>query len=316
MADFGEQTTADEVARRYSNSITGKTIVLTGGTWGGIGAETIRVLSIHGASVIFTARKEPIVNDTISNVKKEAPDANIKGILMDLASFDSVKAAAEEVSQVTSKIDILINNAGVMSTEYKTSSDGFEYDFATNHLGHFLFTGLLTPLLLKSNSPRVINVSSIATNFAPVLFDDINFTEKKETFTPFVAYSQTKTANVLFAKELNERYEKLKTFSVHPGLVRTNAVKGLSDFEDLSPYDYWGNPILPEDMSSVYTKTVAEGAATTMVAVVNDYFPSGSFLSDCQDGEELLADYAKSTENAQKLWKVSESFIGQKFDDT
>lgn len=313
MTDFGKHTTGEEVAERLSDRIVGKTIIVTGGTWGGIGSETIRVLLKYGAGlVIFTGRRESALNDTISNIKTELPNADIKGVIMDLTSFDSVRTAAREIIKITDKIDILINNAGAISNDYKTTPDGFEYDFATNHLGPFLFTGLLIDHLLKSDEPRIVNVASIASIFAPILFDDINFSGK-EKFSLFVAYGQSKTANILFTKELSERYKKIKSFSLHPGSIPTNGSKELSHDHLAKSTDYWGNPIFTADQQTRERKTLPEGAATTIVAATNDYFPSGSFLVDCQDGASSLKDYAKSEENARKLWEVSEKYVGIEF---
>lgn len=318
MSHFNHQTTAEETGEFFNEKIKGKTIVITGGTWGGIGTDTARVLVKHEPKlVIITGRKDSVLEESISNIRKETPDAKIKGVIMDLSSFDSVREAADEINSLVDQIDVLINNAGVMAIPYQKSKDGYEMQFATNHLGHFLFTSLLKEKLFKSNTPRVVNLSSSATFRAPVLFDDINFTRGVETYTPMISYGQTKTANILFTRELYDRYSKsnnLLTYAVHPGVVMTNLGRNIELNDALRAKDYWGNQrITDSDIDKLYFKNVGEGSSTSMVAAFNDYLPPASYLADCQDKTSTLFPYATDKSNAEKLWKVSEDFIGSKF---
>ncbi|KAA8902876.1 hypothetical protein TRICI_005800 [Trichomonascus ciferrii] len=319
MSKFGKSTTADEVADKYQDNIKGKVVVVTGGTWGGIGAETVKSISKHGAElVIFTVRKQEQLDETVGNIKKEVPNAPIKGVLMDLASFESVRKAASEINKLVNRIDVLINNAGVMACPYDTTKEGFEKQFGTNHLGHFLFTKLVMDTIFKSPTPRIVNLSSVANFFAPVLFDDINFQNGKETYTPFVSYGQSKTSNILFTRELHDRYNKsnnLTAFTLHPGAIRTNLQRYTTDDSIYATAkNYWGDNLFPEEaIKNIYWKSIPEGAATTMVAAFNDNLQSKSYLDDCQDATATLKDYATSKENAERLWKVSEEFIGESF---
>lgn len=317
---YNEKTTAEEVAAAYRANIEGKVVAITGVTWGGIGAETARVLASNGAKLIFvTGRKQSVLDETIKKILEESPNANIKGVIMDLSSFESVRKAAAEVNAATDQVDVIINNAGVMAMPYAKSTDGYEMQFATNHLGHFLWTSLLKEKLFKSKAPRVVNLSSVATLFAPVLFDDINFTNGKETYAPFVSYGQSKTANILFTRELYDLYKdahNLTAFAVHPGAVTTNLTRHTgTDVQAIAANkDYWGNPVFDEEkVKSLYWKNVGEGSATTMAAAFGDYIAPGSYLVDCQDATSTLYSYATDKSNAEKLWKVSEEFIGQKF---
>jgi NAD(P)-dependent dehydrogenase (short-subunit alcohol dehydrogenase family) len=318
MSNFGQGTTADEVAERYQDRIGGKVVVVTGCTWGGIGAETAKSIAKHGAElVIFTVRKQEQLDETEGNIKKEVPNAAIQGVLMDLASFDSIRRAASEVNKLANRIDVLINNAGVMACPYDTTKDGFEKQFGTNHLGHFLFTKLVKDTVFKSPSPRIVNLSSIANFFAPVLFDDINFQNGKETYTPFISYGQSKTSNILFTRELHDRYNKsnnLTAFTLHPGAIQTNLQRHIVDDSIYASQNYWGAPIFSEDdLKNLFWKSVPQGASTTMVAAFNDNLQSKSYLADCQDATATLKDYATDKQNSERLWKVSEEFIGESF---
>lgn len=319
MTNFGQNTTAEEVANKYQDNIKGKVVLVTGCTWGGIGAEAVKSIAKYGAElVLYTGRKQEAIDETEKNIKKELPNAPIKGIIMDLASFESIRKAASEVNGLVNRVDVLINNAGVMACPYDTTADGLEKQFGTNHIGHFLFTKLIKDTIFKSPAPRIVNLSSVATFFGPVLFDDINFQNGKETYTPFIAYGQSKTANILFTRELHDRYNKsnnLTAFTLHPGAIQTNLQRHISDNSTFSTSkDYWGNPIIKEeDMKTLYWKSVPEGASTTMVAAFNDDLESKSYLSDCQDATATLNNYATDKENAERLWKVSEELIGESF---
>lgn len=136
MAYFNHQTTAEETGNFFDEKIQGKTIIITGGTWGGIGTETARVIVKHGPKlVIITGRKYSVLEESITNIRKETPNAKVKGVVMDLSSFESVGKAASEIDSLVDKIDVLINNAGVMAIPFQKSTDGYEMQFATNHWG-------------------------------------------------------------------------------------------------------------------------------------------------------------------------------------
>ncbi|KAA8916851.1 hypothetical protein TRICI_000970 [Trichomonascus ciferrii] len=319
MSKLGKHTTSDEAAAKYEENVKGKTVVVTGGTWGGIGAEAAKTIVKYGASlVIFTGRKTEIIKETLENIEKEVPNAPIKGVIMDLASFESIKKAVSEINSLIDRVDVLINNAGVMACPYSTTKDGFEMQFGVNHLGHFLFTALLKDKLFASPAPRVVNVSSNGTFISPVLFDDINFNKGKEEYRIFVSYGQSKTANVLFTRELHDKFNKsnnLTSFSLHPGVIHTNLSRHLEDMMVFTKEkNYWGEQMFTvEDMQNLEFKTVSQGASTTIVAAFTDEHPSGSFLSDCQDVTKTLRDYATDKKNAERLWEVSEEFTKQSF---
>lgn len=318
MTGFNHKTTAEEAAERFHDKIPGKIVVITGGTWGGIGTEAARVIAKNGSKqIILTGRKESVLKESIANIHKETPDANVKGVIMDLSSLDSVKKAADEINSIVDHIDVLINNAGIMGIPYEKSADGYEMQFATNHLGHFYFTSLLKDKVFKSNGPpRVVNLTSSACFVAPVLFDDINFDKGAETYSPVISYGQSKTANILFTNELYDRYNhKLIAYSVHPGIVGTNLGRYGDPVALFKSNNYWGKQaVSDETFAQMYMKSVAEGASTTVVAAFSDDdIPGGAYLGDCQDQTSTLLSYATDKSNGEKLWKVSEEFIGQKF---
>ncbi|KAM0339564.1 hypothetical protein ACHAPU_010863 [Fusarium lateritium] len=262
-----------------------KVILITGGNQG-IGLETARALHATGATVFITARSlirlEKAINDITSWPEAES-SASVYGIELRLDSLESIRAAAKAFLARTEKLNILILNAGVMATPEGRTEDGFETQFGTNHLGHFLLFQLLEPALLASTAPsfnsRVISLTSKAHRIGAVGFDDLNF--EKEPYNPWLAYAQSKTANIYFAAELDRRYRQqgLHALAVHPGSVLTN----LTQYIDLSLFDLAGE-------LSLYLKSPAQAAATTAYAALSKDWEGrgGRYLGDCT--EEPLMD--------------------------
>ncbi|KAH8551427.1 hypothetical protein BGW37DRAFT_513254 [Umbelopsis sp. PMI_123] len=318
--NFGNQTEAEEVATYFGNEIKGKTVLITGCTWGGLGAEAARVVAKHHAGLVIVAgRKQESLDDTIQKIKEETPSANVRPLIIDLASLESVRKAAAEVNAYPEAIDVLINNAAIMASPYHTTKDGFEAQFGTNHIGPFLFTNLIMPKLLASKTgappPRIVNVSSIGHIFSPIRFDD-PFFENGKTYQKWTSYGQSKTANMLFARELAKRYKNkgLTAFSLHPGGINTNLARDVKPEEFSEPLqDYDGNTI---DFSKMEWKSIPQGTSTHIVAAFdpNITSDSGSYLNDCQIAVDQAKAYAKDDTQAEKLWKLSETLVGQTFD--
>jgi NAD(P)-dependent dehydrogenase (short-subunit alcohol dehydrogenase family) len=317
--NFGAQTEAEEVATYFENEIKGKTVLITGCTWGGLGAEAARVIAkYHAALVIVAGRKQELLDDTIQKIKEETPSANLRSLVLDLSSLESVRRAAAEVNAYPESLDVLINNAGVMAAPYHTTKDGFEAQFGTNHIGPFLFTNLILAKLLasKTGAPRIVNVSSFGHIFSPIRFDD-PFFDNGKTYEKWTSYGQSKTANMLFARELAKRYKNkgLTAFSLHPGAIFTNLQRHVVDhdaeFND-PVKDYDGNLI---DVNSMTWKSIPQGTATHLVAAFdpNITSDSGAFLDDCQIANDRAKSYAKDATQADKLWKWSEKIVGQTF---
>ncbi|KAG2177062.1 hypothetical protein INT43_007718 [Umbelopsis isabellina] len=315
--NFGETTTADEAASFYANEIKGKIVLITGCTWGGLGAEAARAIAKHDPKLLILAgRKQEALDDTVQKIKEESPEANLRTLIIDLASLESVKKAAAEVNQYSEPIDVLINNSGIMATPYHTTIDGFEGQFGTNHLGPFVFTNLILPRILASSSRRIVNVSSGLSSLSDIRFDD-PFFKNGETYYKWLAYGQSKTANILFARELAKRYgsKGLVAFSLHPGVIQTNLFRDVKPEEMQGPYyDAWGQEL---DMSLVDFKNLAQGASTHIVAAFDLSIKnnSGSYLSSCKIAEDhpWLKPYAKNDEDAKKLWALSEQLVAQQF---
>ncbi|MEM7464821.1 MAG: SDR family NAD(P)-dependent oxidoreductase [Pseudomonadota bacterium] len=303
-AAFDKDTTTDEVLEGID--LTGKTVVITGGT-SGLGQESARVMAGKGAKVIITGRNM----DKARSVADEI-DGDLTVEELELGSFDSIKAFAQRILAAHPKIDILINNAGVMACPYAETSDGFELQFGSNHLGHFLMTKLLMPALGEGS--RVVSLSSAAHQFAPVMFDDIGF--KSTDYDKWAAYGQSKTANSLFAIGLNKRLKGKgsEAFSVHPGVIETELARHMTE-EDMEMF------AAGIESGAIPVKTVPQGAATQVYAATAPELDGkgGAYLADVQiapmeeDTENFskVRPYAIDEEAAEKLWVISEEMIAQ-----
>lgn len=315
---FNQNTTSEEAAAHFADQIKGKTVLVTGGSWEGLGAEAARVIAKYGAGlVIIAGRRQESLDETTEKIKAETPSANLRSLILDLASLESVRQAAQEVNQYSEPIDVLINNAGVMACPYMRTKDGFELQFGTNHLSHFLFTGLIFPRIMASSEPRIVNVSSFGHNFSAVRFDDPGFSNGK-VYQKWQAYGQAKTSNILFSRSLANRYghKGLTAFSLHPGAIETPLGKYVDyDVEVPAMVDYLGNPIVLPTGVPVF-KTLQEGTSTHIVAAFDPSIKSqnGSFLQDAHVDNESVREWAKNDKDAAKLWKLSEDLVGFKFE--
>jgi len=307
---FGAHSTTDEVIRGID--LRGKTAVVTGSA-AGLGLETVRVLAQAGATVVMAARDPHRNAQAMARIRADNPQAQLESLTLDLSDLDSVRAAAAAVLEAHPAIDLLINNAGVMACPLARTANGCELQFATNHLGHFLFSCLLVPGLRRTAAARVVSLSSAAHRYAAVDFDDPQF--ERRPYDSWTAYGQSKTANALFAVGLARRLAPfgITANAVHPGVIFTELMRHMdSDAKDN----------LREQASAV-TKTVPQGAATQVWAAVSPALAgvSGKYLEDCHVAH--LADamsydgcqaYALDERNAERLWELSEQIVGQRFD--
>ncbi|EME48984.1 hypothetical protein DOTSEDRAFT_162941 [Dothistroma septosporum NZE10] len=205
-------------------SLAGKVILLTGGNTG-LGKETVKQLAKHDPQEIFLAARTPSKAEAaISEIQQAVPNGKVSFIQMDLTSFESIKRAAESFKSRSNRLDILINNAGIMAVPYSKTSEDYEIQFGTNHMGHAFLTKLLLPTLLKTaeqpgSDVRVINVSSEGHNMAPgIIYDQ----DRLEKYSTWVRYGQSKLANILHARELQRRYPSITATSLHPGVILTD----------------------------------------------------------------------------------------------
>ena len=242
-------------------------------------------------------------------------------IEMSLDDFDSVRTMAAAINDKVSKIDILINNAGIMAIEkYTTNKAGVEIQFATNHLGHFLLTKhLFEKIVAAGPGARIVNLTSLGHKIAPCLFDDYNFADGKE-YNQWAGYGQSKTANILFSLYLADRFRDrgIQSYGVHPGGIFTtqlanhitDVMEALASIEPVAQ-KYTGRHF-PLDQDQ--PKSMAQGIATTLVAALDPRIEkqSGMFMMDCQPKETY--EYAESLEGAERLWALSEKLVGEKFE--
>jgi NAD(P)-dependent dehydrogenase (short-subunit alcohol dehydrogenase family) len=275
--------------------LSGKVIIVTGGN-NGLGKESILQLSKHNPSKIYLcARSSSKAQQAITSIKSVVPNANILFLELDLASLASVKSAAEIFLAENTRLDILINNAGIMAVPPGLTSNGYEIQFGTNYLGHALFTSLLLPLLLSTSSApnadvRIVNVSSIGVGLAPkagLVLDQVK-SDMKEGYSIWELYGQSKLANVLFTKGLAARYPEIKSVAVHPGGVDTGLARGIEEsYGKLGKVGVWATRWLMQDVS--------KGVVNQLWAAVGkgDDVVSGTFyfpVAKVHVGSEVVRD--------------------------
>lgn len=276
MTDFGRETTAAEVLQGVD--LTGTMAVVTGAS-AGLGRAVAQSLRDSGAQVIAAVRRP-------ERVAADGPAVDL-----DLASLASVRSAAKRIADEHPQVDLLFNNAGVMATPGDPTTDGFEPQLGTNHLGHFLLTGLLADRLAPG--ARVINTSSMGHMISGIRWDDPHF--RASSYDKWQAYGQSKTANILFTIGLASR--GVTAYAVHPGAIATDLARHL-DGDELAFF---------EEASQGEAKTIEQGAATLLWAATTAGVPSGSYVADCRIGEAL--DHATDPAEAERLWSWSEAEV-------
>lgn len=316
MSEFTAESTTDEVIQGVS--LAGRTAVVTGAS-SGLGVETARVLAGAGARVLLVARNPTKLERALSGLRRGNPGDLFDTALMDLSNLDSVRSAAADVRARYPEIHLLINNAGIMACPLARTAQGFEMQFGTNHLGHFLFTTALLPSLLAAarNSElasRVVCLSSAAHRLGAFNFEDPHYRQRE--YNKWIAYGESKTANALFALELDRRYRDrgIRAFSVHPGVIDTELGRHLSQ-EDRDAL----MATVPSGEEFV-RKSLEQGAATTVWAATAPALEQrgGEYLEDChiaapgRPGSRIgVQDYAANPDLAERLWNLSEQLAGK-----
>jgi NAD(P)-dependent dehydrogenase (short-subunit alcohol dehydrogenase family) len=305
---FGHDTTTDEALK--GADLAGKTALVTGAS-GGLGAETARALASKGAAVTLAVRDVP-KGEGVAQAIRESTGSEVDVVELELDSLPSVRACAQGWLANHGVLNLLINNAGIMACPLARTSQGWESQFATNHLGHFLLTMSLLPALKAGAPSRIVNLSSGAHRFGGIDFDDIHFNERE--YNKFAAYGQSKTANVLFAVELGRRLEGsgVTVNAVHPGVIMTDLGRHLTP-EDLANFP---GATSVEEMKF---KTVESGAATSVWAATAPELEgrSGLYLEDChvagpatEDGVQVgYSSWAMDPEAAKRLFTLSEELV-------
>jgi NAD(P)-dependent dehydrogenase (short-subunit alcohol dehydrogenase family) len=292
----------------------GKLAVVTGAT-GGLGYETALELARAGAAVLVTGRNPEKGPVAIRRIQSAVPAANVRFDILDLASLASIHAFAAKLLTNGQSLNLLVNNAGVMQLPNRRSTeDGFEMQFGTNHLGHFALTGLLLPLLRQTEAPRVVNVSSLAHRGGKIDFDNLQAERK---YRPWAAYQQSKLANLLFTFELQRRSDAygwgLTSNAAHPGFARTDLIPNGPGTSGLTMI---GSTVLGAFLSH----SAAAGALPTLFAATSPqaaaggyYGPNGFYEMKGPVAPAKVLPQARNEGVARKLWEVSEQLTGVKW---
>lgn len=317
-ATFGATSTTDDVLAGVN--LAGKRILVTGVS-AGLGVETARALAAHGAEVVGAARDLDKAKRATEHVRAEAKNG-FDLVQLDLASFASIRAAADALVADGRRFDIVIANAGVMAAPFGKTADGFETQFGTNHLGHFLFVNRIAPLINAGG--RLVNLSSSGHRRADVDLDDPNF--DRTPYDPWVAYGRSKTANVLFAVEFDRRRKAagVSAAAVHPGGINTELSRHLAPDALQQLLDRINADNAAAGRPPFQMKTVPQGAATSVwaAAVATAEEVSGRYCEDCHVAEIVAAGdiasggvrpYALDPERAKALWAKSEEWVGERF---
>lgn len=289
----------------------GRVMLITGAN-SGIGWEAARALAQHGATVILGCRSRTKADAALAEIEATDPSGSAEILEMDLADLDSVAAAAAEFTTRHDRLDVLVNNAGLMATPNQRTAQGFEMQIGVNHLGHFALTGHLLPSLLATSGSRVVSISSQGHRPGKIDFDDLN---SEQSYSAWPAYFQSKLANLLFTGELQRRLaeadDDVIAVAAHPGLSSTNL--GHEPSGTLSAVMKKARPVFDR----FFSQSAQMGALPTLRAAVDpdvvgdDYFgPDG--IGE-QRGHPIKRDRskrAKNADDARRLWEVSEELTG------
>lgn len=295
---FGFRSTADEVIAGIDMS--GKRVIVTGGA-SGIGIPTARALAGADADVTLAVRNVEAAAAVAADIMATTGNRRVAVEPLDLADLRSVASFA---ARWRGPLHVLVNNAGVMALPEQRTSEGWEMQFATNHLGHFALATGLRQSLAAANGARIVSVSSSAHQLSPVVFDDIHYAFRP--YEPILAYGQSKTANILFAVAASARWSNdgIVANSLTPGAILTNLQR------------HRGGMSTPPELR----KTVDEGAATSVFVATSPLLEGigGRYFVDCNEADVVekrtgdttgVAPYALDRENAERLWKLSTSLL-------
>jgi len=321
---WGATSTTDDVLSGID--LHGKRVLVTGVS-AGIGVETARALAAHGGQVIGAARDLEKAEAATAQVRKDAAanGGSFELVALDLASLKSVRACADELLAGGEAFDVVIANAGVMATPLGHTVDGFETQFGTNHLGHFVLVNRIASLIRPGG--RLINLASSGHRFSNVDLNDPNF--QRTAYEPFVAYGRSKTANILFAVAFDRRHREqgIRAAAVHPGGIRTELGRHMDSAQIEKMIDQMNQQVAAEGKAPFQWKTIPQGAATSVWAgfVAQADEVGGRYCENCHVGRivpddtvisaisEGVRSYALDPHNAEALWKKSQELVGESF---
>lgn len=285
----------------------GKIVIITGSN-SGLGLEEARVLSGKTAVVVMAARNMEKSEKAVKKIKKDFPSADVRPMHLDLADLASVAAFAENFKASFSRLDLLINNAGIMAPPFGKTKNGFELQMGTNHLGHFALTGRLMGMMRSTPGSRIINVSSIAHKMGNINFDDFHW--EKRRYKKWKAYGDSKLANLYFTFGLQKRLEKVKSpviaATAHPGWTHT---------------DLQRHSLFASTLNHFFAQTIPMGILPTLYAATQKDVRGGDFIGASgfmemrgYPGKMTPAKRAKDPGPAETLWNLSEILTGVKFE--
>lgn len=299
--DNNQKWTADNIGDQ-----SGRVAIVTGSS-SGIGYEAARVLANKNAEVILAVRNQVKGDAAVRKIKAQNQNADVKVMILDLASLKSVKSFAIEFKSKYKRLDLLINNAGVMIPPYSKTEDGFELQFGTNHLGHFALTAQLIDLLKQTENSRIVNVSSAAHKYGNINLDDLNWEKRK--YKAWTAYGDSKIANLYFTYELQNHLAKNGNHPIvtaaHPGWTSTDLQRHSGMFDFLN--NFFG-------MKSEQGTLSTLRAAIDESAQSGDYYGPEGFME--WKGSPVKVESNELSHNkdiAKKLWDVSEELTGVKY---
>jgi NAD(P)-dependent dehydrogenase (short-subunit alcohol dehydrogenase family) len=321
---FGATSTTEDVL--VGIKLEGKRILVTGVS-AGLGVETARSLAAHGAHVVGAARDLAKAKTAAAQVQKDAA-ANGGGfelVALDLGNLKSVRACADGLPANGEPFDVVIANAGVMATPFGHTADGFETQFGTNHLGHFVLVNRIASLIRAGG--RLINLSSSGHRYSNVDLEDPNF--ERTPYEPFVAYGRSKTANILFAVAFDYRHRDrgVRAAAVHPGGIQTELGRHVDPGQMQKVIEQMNQQLAAEGKGSFQWKTIRQGAATSVWAAVVAHADEigGRYCENCHVGNIVPDDvtisvisegvraFALDLKTAEALWKKSEELVGDSF---
>jgi NAD(P)-dependent dehydrogenase (short-subunit alcohol dehydrogenase family) len=318
---FGATSTTDDVLS--GRDLSRKRVLVTGVS-AGLGVETARALVAHGAHVVGAARDLAKAERATAEVRAQAANGGgLELVELDLASLESVRACADAVLDNGRPFDVVIANAGVMRTPFGRTADGFETQFGTNHLGHFVLVNRIASLIAPGG--RLVNVSSSGHRYSDVDLDDPNF--ERTPYDPMIAYGRSKTANILFAVEFDRRHKArgVRATALHPGGILTELGRHLQPGELEATVERINAQLRAEGRPPFQFKTIPQGAATSVWAafVAAAEMVGGRYCEDCQVSQVTdglinpvspgVRPYALDPEHAKALWSRSEELVGERF---